>query len=180
MNNKFIKDNIHLEKGEAYEWYLLNTSSLYKEEFRKDSSKKELIESYLNAAKNIYEQMTISTHAYGATYVFRSDTLSIPFLFLCRHRIELSLKYYLEKNNIKFQGNHDINKLFNKSKINNDNFKQLIKAFKTLDKTGTMLRYSTDQDDNEYRNKPLFVKAEDILKTTRDLTDYILNKINNH
>ena len=43
-----------------------------------------------------------------------------------------------------------------------------------------MLRYSTDQDDNEYRNKPLFVKAEDILKTTRDLTDYILNKINNH
>ena len=21
MNNKFIKDNIHLEKGEAYEWY---------------------------------------------------------------------------------------------------------------------------------------------------------------
>lgn len=180
MNNKFIKDNIHLEKGEAYEWYLLNTSSLYKEEFRKDSSKKELIESYLNAAKNIYEQMTISTHAYGATYIFRSDTLSIPFLFLCRHTIELSLKYYLEKNNIKFQGNHDINKLFNKSKINNDNFKQLIKAFKTLDKTGTMLRYSTDQDDNEYRNKPLFVKAEDILKTTRDLTDYILNKINNH
>lgn len=180
MKNKFIKDNINLEKGEAYEWYLLNTSSIYKEEFRKDSSKKELIESYLNAAKNIYEQMAISTHAYGATYVFRSDTLSIPFLFLCRQTIELTLKYYLKKNNIEFKSNHDINNLYNKSKINNDNFKQLIKAFKILDKTGTMLRYSTDQEDNEYRTKPLFVKAEDILKTTSDLTHYVLNKINNH
>lgn len=83
MNNKFIKDNIHLEKGEAYEWYLLNTISLYKEEFRKDSGKKELIESYLNATKNIYHQMGISTHAFGATYIFIGDTLCMPFLFLC-------------------------------------------------------------------------------------------------
>lgn len=180
MNNKFIKDNIHLEKGEAYEWYLLNTSSLYKEEFRKDSGKKELIESYLNATKNIYHQMEISTHAFSATYIFRSNTLCIPFLFLCRQTIELTLKYYLEKNGIEFKSNHDINRLYNKSKINNDNFKQLIKTFKILDKTGTMLRYSTDQEDNEYRTKPLFVKAKDILKTTSDLTYYVLNKVNNH
>lgn len=91
----------------------------------------------------------------------------------------INAKILSQKNGIEFKSNHDINRLYNKSKIINDNFKQLIKYFKILDKTGTMLRYSTDQEDNEYRTKPLFIKAEDILKTTSDLTYYVLNKINN-
>ena len=37
-------------------------------------------------------------------------------------------------------------------------------------------KYSTDQEDNEYRTKPLFIKAADILKTTSDLTDYVLKQ----
>lgn len=38
-------------------------------------------------------------------------------------------------------------------------------------------KYSTDQEDNEYRTKPLFIKAKDILKTTMGTSIAPDNKI---
>lgn len=163
MGNRFIRERIDLLKGEGHEWDLLTTSSLYKKELRKNNSKEEMIKSYLNASKNMYYVFKKNNHPNPGLSVIWSNPLCIPFLFLCRHTLELSIKYYLEKQNIKFKSTHDLKSLYKKTNIDNKEFDELIDTFNTLDKTGTMLRYSVDNSDNEFRDRPYFVKSDKII-----------------
>ena len=178
MKNRFIRERIDLKKGEGHDWDLLCTSSLYKENLRKNSGKKEMIQSYLNASKKLYEIFKRYNHPDPMISVIWSDPLCIPFLFLCRHTIELSIKYYLENHNISFNSIHNIKKLYKKTNIENQEYNELIQAFNTLDKTGTMLRYSVDNSDNEYRNKPYFIKSDEIIIYVEKLCNELLQSCN--
>ena len=103
---------IDILKGEGHDWDLLSTSALYKKELRKNTSKVEMIQSYLNASKKMYDVFKTNNHPAPGLSVIWSNPLCIPFLFLCRHTTELSIKYYLEKHNINFKSIHDIKSLY--------------------------------------------------------------------
>lgn len=178
MENMFIRDRIDLLKGEGHDWDILSPSSLYKKELRKNNSKKEMIQSYLNASKKMYDVFKTNNHLAHGIEVIWSDSLCIPFLFLCRHTIELSIKYYLEKNNISFKTIHDIKSLYKKADIKNKEYDELVEAVDFLDKTGTMLRYSVDNSDNEFRDKPYFVKSDQIMAYTEKLSKDLLELSN--
>lgn len=174
MNNRFIKEQISIKNRDDKDWDLLSTSSLYKEEFRKNEGKKELISSYLAASKEMYIIFKKKTHPDKSLTLLLENPLCIPFLFLCRHTIELSLKYYLDNNNIKFKHRHSLKILYKKTGIENQEYSELIEAFEILDKTGTMLRYSVDNADNEFRKSPLFVKTDDIIIYVEELCNKLL------
>lgn len=176
MNNRFIQEQINIAKGEAKEWDLLSTSLLYKETIRKDEGKKELIYSYLTSSKEMYIIFKRKTHPDKGLTLILENPLCIPFLFLCRHTLELSLKYYMEHHNIKFNHEHSIKNLFKKTDIESQDYSELIDAFDILDKTGTMLRYSVDNADNEFRNKPLFVKTDEIIIYVEELCKKLLKE----
>ena len=178
MKNKFIREQIDILKGEGHDWDLLSTSALYKKELRKNTSKVEMIQSYLNASKKMYDVFKTNNHPAPGLSVIWSNPLCIPFLFLCRHTTELSIKYYLEKHNINFKSIHDIKSLYKKANIDNKEYDELIEAFNILDKTGTMLRYSVDNSDNEFRDKPYFVKSDQIMIYTEKLSKELLELSN--
>ena len=173
--NRFVRNQIDVVNGEAHDWDLLNVNSLYKEEFRKNTGKEEMIGSYLNASKNLYCVLTNYNHPDNGLTVIWRNPLCVPFLFLCRHTLELSIKYYLERKDISFGSTHDIKNLYEKTSLNIPEYYELVEAFTILDKTGTMLRYSVDNSDREFRKKPLFVNSHKIIIYVEKLCTELLN-----
>ncbi len=178
MENSFIREQIDLQKGEGHEWDLLNASSLYKKGLRKNNSKEEMIQSYLNASKSMYYVFKKMNHPDPGLSVIWGNSLCIPFLFLCRHTIELSIKYYLEKSSISFKSTHNIKVLYKKTNIKNEDYDELVNTFDILDKTGTMLRYSVDNSDKEFREKPYFIKSDRIITYVEKLSKQLLESCN--
>ena len=176
MKNRFISEKIEFL---SQDWDLLSISSLHKNELRKCNGKKEMIQSYLNASKKMYDILKKNNHPESNISIIWNNSLCIPFLFLCRHTIELSIKYYLEKHNISFKTTHNIKKLYKKTYINNQEYEELIEAFNILDKTGTMLRYNVDNADNEFRNKPYYIKTSKIIVYVDKLCMQLL-KLSDH
>lgn len=91
--NFFINDSLDLNSPELFNWDMVLISSLYKKEYKDDESEKEIINGYANAVNCIANEIKVQNHPNIGVLTFRSNSLVVPFIFLCRHTVELILKY---------------------------------------------------------------------------------------
>lgn len=178
MENKFIKSNIQYGTKEVGEWECLTPTVFYKEEIRKHMAEKEIVDAYLNAAESIYVRFDkLNNPEKGLIKVMWSNQMCMPFLYMCRHTVELAIKYKLKQNGIKYNKIHRLKELWESLKenikIENEEFNLLIETLNVIDDDGCKLRYAVDKNDNQYNDTPKFIKADLILKVTKEIHKYL-------
>ncbi len=162
------------------EWDIVASASIFKEEFKTDEAEKEVILSYANALNCIADSLLKQNHSPAVIMTFRTDSLTIPFIFLARHTVELTLKYICRLLNIEFKPRHGLITLWDKiiekfngcDCIQDDNFddiKIFICALEELDCDGSRSRYSKDNNGNLYNDKPKFINVKNINNFIQDL-----------
>lgn len=162
--NKYIKENCNVNT-DSMTWVPLKTSAFYKDEFRINAAEIELIDSYTYCMAALCNQIKSELIPY--VQVLKTYSLCIPYLFVCRHTIELILKKAIEENNIKAKNVHTISNLWNicKKEITKKElsyYDELVDTIDMLDDSGQRFRYVKDTKGNEFENKPIFVNVEEI------------------
>lgn len=181
MENKYIRDKFNGLTEEVYKWDCVSISPFFKEEFRSKTAEKEIVDAYLHSAECLYMCFRSENNPDAKIKVFRTNQMCMPFLFLCRHTIELSIKGVLNNKQGKIKKIRKLKQLWNELnkeiEINNSDFDMLIDVLNTIDDDGCKLRYSNDGNGNNYNNKPCFIRADLILKTTKELYNFLLKQI---
>lgn len=181
MENKYIRNNFDGFTEEIYKWDCISISPFLKEEFRNKMAEREIMGAYLHSAECLYMFFCNENNPDNKIKVFRANQMCMPFLFLCRHTIELSIKEVLNNKQGKTRKIHKLkelwNELYREIEINNSDFDMLIDVLNTIDDDGCKLRYSNDGKGNNYNNKPCFIRADLILKTTKELYNFLLKQI---
>ena len=162
----FIRNSIDLHKSEG--WELISASTIMKKEFKYGSSKFEIVQSYLHAID------ILSNSSYNQNLKIVSlRSVWVPFLFLCRQTVELSLKNALEITNIEVKKpTHNIQELWTLFLKNNKTYfleeekvfieriSVLIEVLDSLDNNGSHFRYSTSNNNELYRDKPYLINPK--------------------
>ena len=181
MNNKYIRENFDGLTSEIHKWDLLKTSTILKPEYKEGNV--EITCSYLNSVKCLYNDLIRQNHPSSKETLIRTNSLIIPFLFVCRHTIELAIKTALDDKNIVYGNTHNLKDLFSKIKIEkelSDDFKTFIIVLDLVDDKGMWLRYDKDlKSKKEYIEKSFFINSSEIMEQTEKLTSFLLNGINN-
>ena len=173
--NKYIKSGIDVYT-ESKDWMLIKTSSFYKKECKKEKAEIEIIDSYISCMENLAN--IIRSEARDGMCILKIYSLCIPYLFVCRHSLELIIKRYIESKSDNVCKGHNISYLWSECKnINEDKklnyYNELIKTMNHLDSDGTRFRYVKDKEGKEYENEPVFINyeliKEDIIKLKNDL-----------
>lgn len=150
---------------------LLNTATLFQDDFKEEKFETEFIQSFLNAAKAVAETGRKNIDQ-PEMYVLKSYSYAIPVLFLTRHCMELSIKRAIRKCHRHPKTNHDLRGLWSsflqwmpeQRRIEDHRSLENMGLFVTdvaeIDKNGISLRYP--------RTKPVNGrKIKHYLKTTR-------------
>jgi len=158
---------------------LITFSSLFKKEAKEAGLQKEFIQSYLESAKILSKRLEELQPQMGITKVFYSYSLTLPIIYLCRHCLELSIKYAISRINGKPKYVHGLDKVWSSflSYLPPENYsekeKSLLKSMKhfvqdidLLDDTGTKLRYPLEQDKTCTENKFKWANSKLIVDTT--------------
>lgn len=174
--NKYLKSNIDIN-NDSENWTLLKSSSLFLEQYKKENSEIELIESYISCMKLMHDDI-ISKLNIGRV-VIDNKSLCIPYMYICRHIIELIFKYKLERNKQGVIKGHVINDLWQECKkiedINNlCEYDELIELLTILDDNGQKLRYIKDNKGNIFDNNPIFLNIDLIYLDTIKLKDLLV------
>lgn len=183
--NRYLKDTIDFSNVDRDRWLLLRFSSFFKEEVRLERAEVELIESYRLAFNKMYEAIKndqlscnpriedensiVRPHA----MVFKTYSLGIPFIFLARHLIELSIKRFLEANSFTIETGHKISKLWEKCKKKAPVFlayDEVIDCLTMIDDDELYFRYTKDKNGKEYDNKPIFIDYAKIYHRVNQLS----------
>lgn len=182
----FVRDSFN--KYITNEWDIIASSSIFKEEFKDNEAEKEVILGYANALNCIANSLLKQNHSPTVIMTLRTDSLTIPFIFLARHTVELTLKYICKLLNIEYKPKHNLITLwdaiivaFNKyNSTQDDNFddiKTFICALNELDCDGSHARYPKDIKGNLYNEKPKFVNVRNINNFIQDLFVKLVNII---
>lgn len=178
----FVRDNF---KGYiSDEWDIVSPSTIFKNEYKNDESEKEVVLSYANALNCVTDSLLKQNHS----PVVITDSLIIPFIFLARHTVELTLKYICRLLNIEYKPRHGLIRLWDKivekfnecDNIQNDNLDDIrifICALEELDCDGSHSRYSKDNEGNLYNDKPKFINVKNINNFIQDLFIKLVNPI---
>ena len=176
MNNKYIKSQVDKDDS-INDWDIIKVGTIFYKNYQHSSI--DLVRSYLNAAKNIYSSFRKENHPRNGVALFLDNQLSIPFLFLCRHTIELAIKVVLDSKKIHYENIHNLKTLFSKSNLleNLDlDFISLIESLDMIDDKGMWLRYDKDlKTKDEYINKVFFMNATEIMSATEKLTKFLID-----
>lgn len=161
------------------EYNLITFGSLFKEEFKQDSLQKEFIKSYLKSAIILSEENEkLQKPRNGINKIFFEHSFTLPILYLCRHCLELSIKYAISRIDGKPKDVHGLEKIwssflsylpkndFVKEKILLSDMGKFVKNINLLDDTGTKLRYSLDKDGTCTQDKALWVNSKLIVLMT--------------
>lgn len=174
----FFRDGF--DKYITNEWDIVTSASIFKDEFKPDEAEKEVILGYANALNCIADSLLKQNHSSVVIMTLRTNSLTIPFIFLARHTVELTLKYICRLLNIEYKPRHGLIILWDKiierfneyNCIINDNFddiKIFICALEELDCDGSHSRYSKDNKGNLYNDKPKFINVKNINNFIQDL-----------
>lgn len=181
MKNKFIREKFNGLTEEVYKWDFISISPFFTEDLRTKTSEKEIIDAYLHSAECLYMCFHKESNPIENMKVFRMNQMCMPFLFLCRHTLELLIKAVLNSKQGKVKKIHKLQELWNKLKneieINNADFDMLIDVLNTIDDDGCKLRYASDGKGNNYNEKPCFIRADLILETTKDIYNNLIKEI---
>ena len=174
--NRYIKEHYNVNE-DSMEWALLKTSAFYKQELRKNHAEIEIIDSYICCMDIICNQ--IKNNFRRGIHVLKTYSLCIPYIFICRHLIELILKRAIESKINEVKNGHIILNLWKDcKKIYNDNnlkyYDELIETINMLDNNGEKFRYVKDTKGNEFENKPIFINVELIKTDIKKLRNELL------
>ena len=145
--------------AEIYDWERLTPTVFLKEGIKCDIAEKEMIMAYLRAAELLYCGLLQSNNPLYHMIVVRSNQICMPFLYVCRHTLELSIKFRIRFQINKTVSGHKLSVLYEKliSNIpelkNNIELSILVEILNEIDDNGCKLRYSKD---NAYQEKPTF------------------------
>lgn len=164
--NRYIKEHYNVNQ-DSMEWVLLKTSAFWKKELRMNQAEIEIIDSYIKCMDIICNQ--IKNDFREGMHILRTYSLCIPYIFICRHLIELILKRSIERKKDEVKNGHIILNLWKECKEiycdkNLDYYDELIEAIDMLDNNGEKYRYVKDKKGNEFENKPIFINVE-LIKT---------------
>lgn len=178
LENKFMKSNVKFGTKEIWKWECLTPTVFYKEEFRKKMAEKEIVDAYLNAAESVYGRLEqLNNPEKGIIKVFWTNQMCMPFLYMCRHTVELSIKYRLKQIGVEYNKIHRLDNLWStlreNTEIKNEDFDLLIETLNEIDDDGCKLRYAVDKKDNEYNDEPRFIRTDLILDTTKEIHKYL-------
>ena len=180
MENKFIRSKFDGLTEEFYKWDCISFAPFYKKEFKSEIAEKEIIDAYMHSAECLYIAFYNENNPAEKMKLFRTNQMCMPFLFLCRHTIELSIKLVIKNKSEKVIKTHKLNELWNELnaiiKIKDIDFNVLIEVLNEIDDDGCKLRYSNDGKGNDYKNSPCFVRTDLILETTQKLYNYLVKQ----
>lgn len=171
---------------EVLNWECLNVYSIFKGDISK-KSELEIIQGYAKATNDLFNCFYQDNHIFdGHSAVFREDTQAYPFVFLCRHTLELLIKYLSSVFSIEYDASHKLEKLWQpvqqelKKKeygiSSNDmsNFNVLVKAISKLDPDGQQARYTKSKENKTYKSKPVFIKSKLINELLQHMVEVLL------
>jgi|GEM_PF-3177172 len=178
MDGKLFSDHIDLSSKECYECDFLMISSLYKEELKDQELEQEYLRSYLRAAKDLQAINYRRSHPNNMpAMLIRKDQICIPFLFLCKHTLELAMKYKLKTIGAGYPAKHSLEKLWAQLKshleIDNAQYEELIKGLDKLDENYA-LRYSESKSGDKNKGEVITIHTQRIMATTEELFNLLI------
>lgn len=164
-------------------------SAWFKEEYKKGKMTEEYIKSFLEAAKALSKSTKEQKdNTLGIIKIFRNYSLTLPALYLCRHSIEMAIKYSLESLNIEFNKIHKLKELWKKlvdsipKELQSDkeramlkNMGLLISKINDLDENGQRLRYAIQTSGDMSQENFLWVNLQSVVNYTEKFIDQILS-----
>lgn len=169
----FIKENLDLHSPDLFSWDMVLVSSLYKKEYKADENEKEVINGYANAVDCIANEIKVQNHPGVGVLAFRSNSLVVPFIFLCRHTVELILKYLRKCLGLNTPNKHGLLYLWDeieKTLIEANSsateaivgLREYISVLEELDPDGAHARYSKNCKGETYYNCSLYIHVEEL------------------
>lgn len=182
---EIVRDKMNgLNDPENINFDLIASYPMINKDSKDDYGEKEYIDSYLNGAKILCNSIPRSP----SIKIIYNYSLNLPIIFLCRHSIELALKFYIKKYlNKEPLRNHKINELWEELKRgiivntieeeacilkNMDSFLEIILS---IDDNGTKLRYSKQGNKIDSQENLRFVNVNKIV----ELTDKFIKQLEN-
>ena len=178
-----IRDQFDGLTKEVLEWESVSNAVFLKDKFRKESLNNEIINAYLNASKSLFVALDRDNNPTAGIKLLKSNQMCMPFLFLCRHTVELAIKHKYEEKNSKEISGHKLSDLWRNVKgylTQTDKavsgMTEFITALDSIDSDGCQLRYSASKDGELYKKTPIFIKADKIIQCTEEFVKLMLNK----
>lgn len=168
--------------AEIYDWECLTPTVFLKDIEKADIAEKEMVMAYLRASELLYNGLVIDNNPAYHVKVVRFNQICMPFLYVCRHSLELSIKFRIRFQIKKTVSGHKLSELYEKliSNIpelkNNTELSILVEVHNKID-DGCKLRYSKDKKDNVYQENPTFIKADKILELTKKVCGVLIEPI---
>ena len=179
---EILRDKMTPSDPEFVNFDFIATNPMIKDEYRPSYAEKEYIASYLQAVKVLNASIN---RPVGFKIVANSYSIALPIIYLCRHCIELSIKFNLKLLNVPADNDHKIEKLWSKLKneISNnqteretqiiDNMEHFIHCILSVDWGGSNLRYATKQNGSYSQEKLKFANVDRIV----DLTEKFVKQL---
>ena len=158
--------------SEYSKWECLNPAAFFKEEFRGSAAENEVVLAYANAAGKMAQMLSNENNVIpNHLKVIKDNSLCFPFLFLCRHTVELSIKRAIGVLTGEKKSVHDIRKLWKllipeldenlsvEEKMMITEMSIFVNAIAVLDPDGSQARYSTSNSGELYHEKPIFISV---------------------
>lgn len=167
--------------SEIFRWEVLTPTAFTKEEFKLDKVEKEMVLAYLRASELICMNLINENNPAFGLKIIKDNPVCMPFLFLCRHTIELSIKLRLEYEHVQNVSGHKLSKIYNKllkfkpeiEKCND--LKIIIDVLDLIDNDGCKLRYSKDKNGKVYQEQPIFINPDKIMIATKKACEYLIS-----
>lgn len=164
-------------------------SACYKEEYKKDKMTVEYIQSFIEAAKALSKTTkNQQSDTPGINKIFYAYSLTLPALYLCRHSVEIAIKYSLESLHIEYRRIHKLKDLWNKliesipKELQNgkertivNSMELFIEKINSLDENGQRLRYAIQTSGDLSQGDFFWVNIQNVVNSTEKFVDQILS-----
>lgn len=160
-------------------------SAFCKKEYKKDEMTKEFIKSFIEAAKSLSKAVKEEQSTNKIFYIY---SLTLPALYLCRHSIEMVIKYSLDLLHKDYRKMHKLKALWNElfkaisSNLQNDKERSIINNMglfvdylNNLDDNGQRLRYAIQSSGDMSQEDFLWVNLQNIVDSSERFIDQILS-----
>lgn len=180
---EIIKHQFEGLTSEIYDWECLTPTVFLKKDVKDDIAEKEMIMAYLRAAELLYSGLIMDNNPAYHIKVLRTNQICMPFLYVCRHSLELSIKLRIRFETKNSVSGHKLSELYSKlinglpGLKNNMELSVLVDVLNEIDDDGCKLRYSKDKSDKMYQEKPTFIKADKILQLTKKICNILIEPI---
>lgn len=165
---------------------MVSASSILKKEFKDCENEKEIINSYANAVNYIANGIKEQNHPSAGVLNVRMNSLVVPFIFLCRHTVELILKYLRKSLGLNSPNKHGLMNLWNEIEqiiVTKDSslkeameyLRGFISVLEELDPDGVHSRYSKSPKGELYLSKPKFIRVKSLNEVLQNVLLPLIN-----